>query len=269
MNKNHSGDNWDKVVRKLDDTNREELWRAHLQWIYADLFDRWGVNSQGGRILKTDLFDEAITTYNLMSFLGQKNEPIIGTDVSFEVARAATRRMTKEWNGRNNAVVSDIRNLAFKSDCYSQILSNSTLDHFPHKEDIIKSLKEIHRILKPGGTLIITLDNPANPLVFLRNRLPYRLLRFFEVIPFYMGKTLSKSELARVLEANGFRVQENTSIVHSPRVLAIWIGYMIEKTGNKRMKSCFHKFLRLFERLENFPMRYLTGYFVAVKAMKK
>jgi len=268
MKNNYSGDDWDKIVRTLDDTKREELWRAHLQWIYAELFDRWGVNSQDGLTLKTDLYDEAITTHNLMSFLGRRSERVVGTDISLEVARAAKRRMAKEWDSRNRVVVSDIRNLAFRSECCSQILSNSTLDHFPHTRDIVRSLKEIHRILKPGGTLVITLDNPANPLIFLRNRLPYRLLRFFGIIPFYMGRTLSRTELARVLEANGFKVQEHTSIVHSPRIVAIWLGYMIEKTGSNHTKSGFRKLLQLFERLESFPVKDLTGHFVAAKAIK-
>ena len=123
--------------------------------------------------------------------------------------------------------------------------------------------------MKPGGTLVITLDNPSNPVVFLRNLSPYRLLRLFGLIPFYMGVTLSKPQLIRILESTGFRVHDSTAIVHSPRILAIWTGYILNKIGSERIKVYFHRVLRILERLEKFPMRYRTGYFVAVKAIKR
>jgi hypothetical protein len=52
-------------------------------------------------------------------------------------------------------------------------------------------------------------------------------------------------------------------------MLAIWTGYIVDRIGSERIKVYFHRLLRIFERLEKFPMRYLTGYFVAVKAIKK
>ncbi len=79
--------------------------------------------------------------------------------------------MISECNGWGNAVVSDIRNSPFKTESFDQIISNSTLDHFTNKNDIIVSLKELRRMLKPEGVLIITLDNPSNPVVYLRNLL--------------------------------------------------------------------------------------------------
>ena len=267
--KSFSSDYWDMIIRKSCGSKREDLWRAHLKEVYQRLMDRWVKNSRGGLALKTDLYDEAVSIYNLIPLCEQKCEHIIGTDVSFGVAMAAKRRMIKEWNGWHNVVCSDIVNLAFKSDSFDQIISNSTLDHFLNKKDIIVSLKELWRIMKPGGTLIITLDNPSNPVVFLRNLSPYRLLKLFGIIPFYMGVTLSKSELIRILESSGFRVHDSTAIVHSPRIIAIWTGYILAKIGSEKAMIYFYKLLRIFERLEKFPTRYLTGYFVAVKAIKR
>jgi hypothetical protein len=123
--------------------------------------------------------------------------------------------------------------------------------------------------MKPGGILVITLDNPSNPVVFLRNLLPYRLLRFFGFIPFYMGVTLSESELIYILKSSGFVVHDNTAIVHSPRILAIWTGYILDRIGTGKAKVYFHRLLRIFERLEKYPISYLTGYFVAAKAVKR
>lgn len=268
MPKGFSRDYWDAILRKSWPNKHENLWRAHMKEVYQRLIDRWIKNSKAGLTLKTDLYDEAVSTYNLIPLFGQKGERIIGTDVSFEVAIAAKRRMTTEWDGWYNIVVSDIRDLSFQSDSLDQIISNSTLDHFPYKKDIITSLKELERILKPGGVLIITLDNPQNPMVSLRNLLPYRLLKSFGLIPFYMGVTVSRPELIRMLESNGFRVHDSTVIVHAPRILAIWIGDIIDRIGSERIKVYFLRLLGMAERLKKLPLRNLTGYFVAVKAIK-
>ncbi len=269
MPKGFNSDYWDTIVRKSCNGTHEDLWRAHMKEVYEGLMNRWLNDSNGGLTLKTDLYDEAISTYNLISLFGNKCERIIGTDASFEVALNAKRRLDKELNGRHNAVLSDVRNLSFKPDSFDQIISNSTLDHFSNKKDITASLKEIWSILKPGGVLIITLDNPSNPVVYLRNSLSYRLLKFFGIIPFYMGVTVSQHELIRILESNGFSVHDSTYIDHSPRIFAIRIGHILEKIGSKKIKICFLRLLRIFELLERLSTRYLTGYFVAVKAVKK
>lgn len=265
----NSSNYWDTIIGTSSGSNREDLWRAHLQEVYHGLMDRWIEDSNNGLALKTDLYDEAVSTYNLVPLCKQKCERIIGTDVSFGVAKAARKRLIKERNGWHNVICSDIRNQTFKSESFDLIISNSTLDHFTYKKDIIVSLKELWRIMKPGGTLIITLDNPSNPVIFLRNLLPYQLLKLFGLIPFYMGVTLSVSELIRILKSSGFDVHNCTAIVHSPRILAIWIGYVLNRIGSEKIKGYFLKLLGIFEHLEKLPMKYLTGYFVAVKAIKR
>lgn len=97
--------------------------------------DRWIKNSKGGLTLKTDLYDGALSTYNLIPLFAQRCERIIGTDVSLEVAMVAKRGMVTEWND------------------WATFIS---------KKDIIVSLKGLQRRLKPEGALIVTLDNPSN-----------------------------------------------------------------------------------------------------------
>ena len=268
MNKSINNDYWDTIIRKSCERPHEDLWRAHMRQVYKGLAGKWLGGSNGGITLKTDLYDEATTKYNLIPLFGQRCECIFGIDASFEIAAAAKRRMISEWNGWGNAVVSDIRNSSFNADSFDLIISNSTLDHFPNKNDIIVSIKEIRRMLKPEGVLIITLDNPLNPVVFLRNVLSYKLLKFFGIIPYYMGVTVSRHELIRILESNGFSVHDSTYIDHSPRILVIWIGNIIEKLACERIKVWFLRLLGICECLERFPMRYMTGYFIAVKASK-
>lgn len=262
-------DYWDTVIIESASAKREILWRAHLKKIYKELFTRWNDKTICGLMLKTDLYDEAITRYDLLSLLCRKEVHIIGCDISQEVAKTARHKMNHVWVGWNNAVCSDITQLAFKSRSFDQILSNSTLDHFPHSKGITTGLKELLRIMKPGGTLIITLDNPHNPIIFLRKILPYRFLRWLGLVPYYMGKTVSKSKLVHTLRSIGFSVCESTYIVHSPRIVAIWTGYIIDRIGIETFKHFFHGLLGMFEHLERLPLKTITGHFIAVKAVKK
>lgn len=240
-----------------------------MKEVFQKLVDQWLDGLDGGRVLKTDLYDEAVSTYGLMPLFRQKYEHIIGTDLSFEVAFAAQRRMTADQFDWHGTVVADVRKMAFKANSFDLVLSHSTLDHFNDKKDIIVSLNEIFRVLKPGGSLIITLDNPSNPIIFLRNLLPYRLLKSLGIIPYHMGVTLFRSELLNILESIGFTVYNNTCIGHSPRILLIWIGHILYRTSSGRMNKYFLRLIRGIERLEKLPTRFLTGYFVAVRAVKR
>ena len=117
--------------------------------------------------------------------------------------------------------------------------------------------------------LIITLDNPLNPVVFLRNHLPYGLLKRLGIINFFVGATLSRSKLVRALESMGLRVEEQSVIIHAPRIIALRIGSLIERFKSSGLRRSYLAVLRLFERLGALPTRDLTGYFVAVKAVKR
>ena len=264
-----SPDYWDLIVTRSNLKHNEDFWRAHQRVLFQRLKARWSELTKPGRTLKTDLYDEAVSSYNLISLFGSDCEQIIGTDFSFATALAAKKKLVAEWKGGLNIVVSDAREHAFKSDSFDSVISNSTLDHFADKKGIFQSLRELQRIMKSGGALLITLDNPWNPVVFLRNRLPYRWLKSLGIIPFYMGVTLSKPELICALEANGFRVCDSTAIVHSPRILAIRIGNILDRVGSGIIRAYFHRFLTAFECLEGLPTKYVTGYYVAIKAVKR
>jgi len=260
---------WDQILRKSSGSVHQDLWRASMKEAFQKLLDTWLDGADGGLVLKTDLYDEAVSNYNLVPLFRQKYERVIGTDLSFEVALAAQENMMADQTDWHHTVVSDVRNLAFRANSFSLVFSNSTLDHFDDRKDLIMGLREVFRVLKPGGLLIITLDNPSNPVIYLRNLFPYRFMKFFGIIPYYMGVTLCRSELIKVLESNGFEVSESTAIGHIPRIFLIWIGHILQWTGSGRLNSLLLRFLRGIEYLEKLPTRFLTGYFVAVRAVKR
>ncbi len=61
--------------------------------------------------------------------------------------------MLKKIHGQGQYVVADAMNLPFEDESFSHVISSEVLEHL---EDDRKSLKEIARVTKPDGTLIVT-----------------------------------------------------------------------------------------------------------------
>ena len=57
----------------------------------------------------------------------------------------------------------EVRHLPFRDGEFDAVVSSSTLDHLDTVDEIAVALRELRRILRPGGELVVTLDNPANP----------------------------------------------------------------------------------------------------------
>ena len=135
-------------------------------------------------------------------------------------------------------------------------------------------------MLRPGGVLLLTLDNPANPLVGLSKALPRgalnrlwlrhgRLTGRIGLLPYYVGATVGRRQLVAMLERTGFDVRELEAIVHVPRVLASLVGAGVARTGSAKAGRRFLRALAAFERLGRGPAPFRTGHFVAVRAVRK
>src|SRR5439155_7848743 len=55
-----------------------------------------------------------------------------------------------------------------------------------------------------GGALVVTLDNGANPVVALRNRLPLGALRRLSLVPYAVGATCGPRRFPRLLVETDF-----------------------------------------------------------------
>ena len=250
---------WDDVGEDWSARLPDSLWRSHSDAVNSGLLKRWVPEGPIGRVLKTDLFDEACTD-GLAPFFAERGATLVGMDISAATIGAALRRRPEI-----SAVFADVRSLPFASGGFDLIVSNSTLDHFRTPEELVDSLAELNRVLRPGGRLVLTLDNPLNPAVALRNALPFGLLNKIGLVPYFVGTTCGPGKLRRLLEATGFRVDETTAALHCPRALAVIACRLAVGATDK---SPILSFLTLFEGLERLPTRFLTGYFVAASATK-
>jgi SAM-dependent methyltransferase len=252
---------WDNVLKEMREVRPLEAWRAYMQCVYQRLIREWIGATKGKIKLKTDLFEEAISSHYPISDLGEGS---IGVDVSWSVVSSAQKSVSA--NGRYKFLVADLRHIPLQSESVNNILSGSSLDHFSNESDLDRGLQELARILAPDGILILTMDNPQNPMIWIRNHLPFGFLNKMGIVPYYVGKTLGHEDLNSRLKSMGLSVSDVTAVAHAPRAPAIWAVKLSEFVGWKT--DWIQRALNAFETLENLPTRFFTGYYVALRAVK-
>ena len=253
---------WNEAIEPLLRAPEEALWRAHSDAINGQLFASWLPEGGCRRLLKTDLYDEAMGA-GLYPLLAARAEVVAGIDVSATTLAAASRRYPLLL-----AVQADVRRLPFASGSFDVIVSNSTLDHFASRGDIERALRELHRILAAGGALLLTLDNLANPAVALRNALPFGWLRRLRLVPYPVGATFGPRGLKALLRRVGFETGATAALLHCPRGVAVPVSRLLQRRSDARHQSRFLRHLRGWERLSRWPSRFLTAYFIGISARK-
>lgn len=238
---------WDRVAAERD--TLPSGWRQHSRDTHRALVQAWAGDLRG-RWCKTDLFEERSADRALIP-LG--DACWVGVDVSSSVATQGRSRT-------RGAAVADVRRLPFRDASFDGVLSTSTLDHFTDARDIERSLREVHRVLRAGGTLVLTLDNPRNPLIRLRNALPYRIVRHTGLAPFFVGATLDAEAGTALLERVGFDVLDTTHVLHAPHVVG---------TRAARWSWWSRRALPFFDRLGTTRAAPWTGHFVAFHALRR
>ena len=257
-------DYWDEVAGAWSQRGDRGAWRTVSDAVNTDLIERWLPKAPQGRVLKTDLFDE-LAGQGLVGPLSQSFGAVAGIDVSPTLVDIVQSR-----HPRLDARVADIRELPFDDGAFDAVVSNSTLDHFPSPDEIAASLREINRVLRPGGVVLVTLDNGLNPVVAARNAMPLRWRDATGLVPYDVGATCRRPrDLRALLEGSGFAVNELGAVLHCPRVIGVLVGDIVDRRGGEQARRRYARTLVGFERLSRLPTRYITGHFVAALASKR
>jgi SAM-dependent methyltransferase len=243
-------------------SHTDELWRRCSDAIHARWLERVAADLRGKRILKTDLFDEAFGD-GLTEWFDARGNDVIACDLAFSTASGAARK-----EHRVITAVADVRRLPFAGSTFDAVFSDSTLDHFHTEAEILQSLRELGRVLRPGGALLLTMDNPWNPIVWARNLRP-GLWRRLGLVPYMVGATCGARRLGQLLATAGFEVSATGTIMHSPRVLLVPACRWLERRrGVRKPSGRWLDWLCRVENLDRLPLRQVTGHFVAVVARR-
>lgn len=221
---------------------------------------RWSDGFRAETVLKTDLFEEANGQDRILFDLDRGQSRTLGFDWALPTVRKAAEK------GRDTDVrvmAADARKLPLPPDSVDLILSTSTLDHFNRREDFLAAIRELARILKPGGRLLLTMDNPANP-TYLLLRIVCRLPN----APFTLGYTPGKDRLGKDLEQAGLRCLGWEPLLHNPRLFSTMLYMALRRTLGERGDGPIRSAMGAFARLDALPTRWWTCCFNAVCAEK-
>jgi SAM-dependent methyltransferase len=167
-------------------------------------------------VFKTDLWDEAKNT-EILRWAADRGARPMGVDVSIDIVREA-RRVLRDH--RPGFVVGDVRAIPFRDGAVDAVYSMGTIEHFV---EYAQAVREIFRILAPGGVAIIGVPNKLDP--FLRP-LMVHLMNKVGLYGYGMEKSFTPGELRRLLESAGFTVTGQTGILFIPgwlRMLDLWL----------------------------------------------
>ena len=108
------------------------------------------------------------------------------------------------------------------------------------------------------------LNSSANPMIALRNLLPFGLWRRLGLVPYFVGATYRPAELREALVRVGFDVAEMVMVMHVPRLLVRVLGGLF---GQGRERAVVSRLAGL-EWIGRAPLGRLTGQYIAADARK-
>lgn len=259
---------WDDVAKKMSVAPGYHLDRVmadHKRSVHTALLDEWCADPGGSRILKTDLFEEALGRDQVMIGWPEdlRETAIFGTDISLEIARGSRERAA--LRGRTiRASVGDARNLPFRGGAFRYVYSSSTLDHFDRKEDLFRGIEEAFRVLEPGGFLVLTLDNPKTLFYPVVRRLGARGL-----FGFRLGETVTDGELRGRLREWDVDVMECRAIYHVHRLLYTALFRAVRLFHLNLLEGSIGRHFRRLERRQQTAGEFRTGWYTAWKLRKR
>lgn len=178
---------WDLRARFYDVCEGSQLRRGPYK---AALF-----RDMSGRVL----FEAVGTGIDVQHF--PPDREIVGIDVSEEMLRRARPR-AERYHGTLDLVRMDAQELSFPDDDFDTVVTSCTMCSVP---DALRALREIHRVLRPGGQLLMFEH------VRSRNRVLGLVLDLMTLWTRLSGTEMNRDTLRNVQSA-GFRIMSVQSV---------------------------------------------------------
>ena len=106
---------WDEVAATFGAEGQYDLWRRHSDRVNHDLLEAWLPGAPVARVLKTDLFDEAMSE-GLYPLLARQAKRVDGVDISIQAVAAASARYPEL-----QARYADLRQLPYTDGAFEAI----------------------------------------------------------------------------------------------------------------------------------------------------
>ena len=174
-------------------------------------------------------------------FLGERGGKVHGTDFSNAAIEIAKEKAIIR-NARVDFSVVDAQTIPFENESFDVIFSCECLEHIPDPQ---KALNEIYRILKSGGTAVITTENYSNAMI-----IPW-IQSWVTKKAFNSGDEVQPIEnfflywnVKKMMKKSGFRVKKITGWHYVFLILPRSLNVIVEKIENKFLRSAVKPFAR-------------------------
>jgi tRNA (uracil-5-)-methyltransferase TRM9 len=146
---------FDQMAQGWYNFRHYSIFRPELE----DLAQKW----QNGRLLNVGSGHGA-------DFLPLKDKfDLYGMDFSSEMIRMA-RRYSHKFEFSVNLIIGDARRLPFAAATFDWAVSVATYHHVKGKDEQLEAMKELKRVLKPGGEAFITVWNRCQPAFWFKGK---------------------------------------------------------------------------------------------------
>jgi SAM-dependent methyltransferase len=201
---------WERIAESMPDFSRARS-SEYYRLCEIALIEREAGPLAGKSVLKLDLWNEAINT-RILNWIESRGATAYGLDLSHGVTRRAHVNAAAAGS-KLSLVNADIREVPFAPESFDVVYTMGTIEHIAEYRD---AMREIHRVLRPGGIALIGV--PYKWDIFLRPLL-VAVLEAFNRYPYAPEKSFSARELRRDIEGIGLKVTRRTGILALPGVL--------------------------------------------------
>lgn len=192
---------------------------------------------------------------NLSGSLVKKARQVTGVDIS-------QKRVNRAKGKGIDAICADIHSTPFGSNSFDKVICSEVLEHVFNPYEVIT---EIYRILKQGGTLVISVpvDEDIDKTILVASRedienMDYELIKKKYSIEHCHLTSFSKRSIIKTLEETGFEIiqidytNNYKPIFKNKKIYETIYGMMVEiKVNNHRItEKLFNIFISLVYRKE-------------------
>jgi ubiquinone/menaquinone biosynthesis C-methylase UbiE len=193
---------WDEEALRYDAAYDAQNARGRLLRARRDLMVRLLDGEAPGRVL-----DVGMGGGRLCIELARRGWEVSGLDVSKHMVELARRRLPEAAERLRCGTMAE---LPFRDGSFDAVVASGSLEY---ADDLGHALTELARVLRPGGSAVVSFPDHSALSVKVRARLIYpavrlakRALPFGRPAPLRRGDRLSPSDFERAMTAAGFAV---------------------------------------------------------------
>ncbi len=133
---------------------------------------------------------------------------LYGVDFSDEMLKLA-RRYALKYDFNVELSLADVRQLPYPDNSFNWAISVATYHHIKGKQERLKALNELKRVLKPGGEVFITVWNRCQPGFWFKPKDLYVPWRKKDKTLYRYYHLFSYAELEILVSKAGFSILES------------------------------------------------------------